>query len=141
MLAPTLTRFACLGAWLGLLALPALVRADVAPADVCTMPGQPCTNTDPNRGDVGKKGTCKPATCTRSGVGDGGTRVPVEYECNRCVANSTSRDAGTGRDAGGGGGGGGDDDGCSVGEHGVGSSLALLGVALALLAARRRRQP
>src|SRR5262245_47511001 len=101
-------------------------RADVAAPDECTMPGQPCTNTDSNRGDVGKRGICMPDTCTRSNPGpDAGGRLTREDDCFRCMETTGGENAAT-------------DDDCSVAPHGEGSSFALIALALAALAARRR---
>jgi hypothetical protein len=78
------------------LASPRPARADVAPQDACTAPGQPCMNAAP---DYHTDGTCTASTCLRTVPdGDGGVTT-MEYACNLCKAASNV-DAGS-EDAGG----------------------------------------
>src|SRR4051812_47323662 len=62
------------------LAGAAPARADIAPPDACTSPGQPCSNVM-----TLASGTCTTATCSRVVPdGDGGTTT-MSYTCMRCV--------------------------------------------------------
>jgi hypothetical protein len=76
-------------------------RADIAPRDACTAPGQPCNTAGPT---FDQPGICTATTCTRS------VPTPMTYACNLCqVASSGTGGAagGSGGADGGGGGGGG----------------------------------
>ena len=74
-----------------------LARADVAPPDACTAPGQPCQKAGPQ---YDQAGVCTTSLCTKYMPGpDGGTTM--RYNCNLCELS----DAGVGGGAGGGTGG------------------------------------
>ena len=60
-------------------------RADVAPADICTSPGQPCQNAGAITGP-GHPGTCVATTCTKSVRQPDGGFTSMTYDCNRCEA-------------------------------------------------------
>ena len=60
-------------------------RADLAPPDTCTAPGQPCMNAGPQFNGAG---TCVAMTCTKQvPAADGGT-TSLTYDCNRCTAGA-----------------------------------------------------
>jgi hypothetical protein len=115
-------------------------RADVAPPDTCTAPGQSCTNAGPQ---FNQAGTCVATTCTRQVPSPDGGTTSMTYDCNRCTAGGTGGSGGAG--AGGAGGStspSSKSSGCAVApEHGDGGSLGVpisLIAGLMLLAARRR---
>ena len=57
-------------------------RADLAPRDACTSPGQPCQVAGPN---YDQPGTCQTTTCMKSlPDGDGGRSI-TSYACNLCM--------------------------------------------------------
>jgi hypothetical protein len=112
----------------------ASARADVAPPDLCTAPGQPCMNAAPTYNGAG---TCTASTCTRSVPGDGGM-MQMSYGCNLCKAGGA--DAATD-----GGGGSKSDSGCALapgprGQLGGGLvALTFAAVAYAYLASTAAR--
>lgn len=124
-------------------------RADLAPPDMCTAPGQPCLNAPPT---YNVSGTCVATTCTRNVPTDGGM-MSMTYDCNRCKAPSDGG-GGSGGASGTGGAGGGTDaandgkgtkenSGCSIapGADRLTDGLATLALAAGFgAAARRRRQ-
>src|SRR5262249_46561263 len=78
------TRF-LYAAFVGALTLGAgAARADVAPPDMCTSPGQPCQTAGPGHNQAG---TCMPATCSRAVHTDKGFEID-RYGCNRCEMGS-----------------------------------------------------
>jgi|KBSMisStaDraftv2_1062788.scaffolds.fasta_scaffold773962_2 hypothetical protein len=130
-------------------------RADLAPPDSCTSPGQPCQNAGPQHD---ASGTCIGATCTKQVPAPDGGTMTMSYDCNRCQPGS----GGAGGDGAGGGGGsagaagggagsggtGGSSppssksSGCSVaaaGRDGAGGAGALLLIATLVLTSGRRR--
>ena len=107
-------------------------RADVAPPDSCTSPGQPCQNAG---SQYNQAGTCVATTCTKSVPGPDGGLTPMSYACNLCRlpdgGTSSTGAGGSGAQKSSSG------SGCSVaGSGGVPGALALL--ALALGRGRRR---
>ncbi|HVT09368.1 MAG TPA: hypothetical protein VHO67_18035, partial [Polyangia bacterium] len=60
-------------------------RADVAPPDLCTSPGQPCQNAGAITGP-GHPGTCVATTCTKSVRQPDGGFTSMSYQCNKCEA-------------------------------------------------------
>jgi MYXO-CTERM domain-containing protein len=146
--------FAALAALTAVLTVGATgARADVAPPDSCTAPGQPCMNAGPQ---YDRAGTCVAATCTRTVPAPDGGSMSMSYACNRCQA----ADGGTGGGAGGAGGGGAGGNGtgaggsssptpsessgwCAVAAHDDGQAVTpalLLAAGLVLGATRRRRR-
>ena len=128
-------------------------RADLAPPDSCTSPGQPCQNAGPQ---FNQPGTCVSATCTKQvPAADGGT-MSMTYDCSRCqlgtggaggggAGGSGTGGSGTGGSGAGGSGLGGPSktgsSGCAVapaGESGRTSGTAWLIATLMLVIARRR---
>lgn len=67
-----------------------MARADVAPRDACTAPGQPCQNAM-SGGSYNQPGVCTPTTCTKQLRGADGGFTPITYACNLCELT----DAGT----------------------------------------------
>ncbi|HXJ19191.1 MAG TPA: hypothetical protein VMT03_03085 [Polyangia bacterium] len=61
-------------------------RADIAPADSCTSPGQPCQNAGAVYNAPGQPGTCVASTCTKSIRSADGGLTPISYACNLCKA-------------------------------------------------------
>jgi MYXO-CTERM domain-containing protein len=160
-----LSRFLCLAA---LTFAAGVARADVAPPDLCTSPGQPCQSAGPQYNSAG---ICTMTTCTRSIANpDGGARIPMSYACNLCMAadagttgagGSSTGAAGSSAGAGGsstGAGGSsagtagstgaagstskssGGSSGCAVAGQGVGRTGAVFAFGLAGLALGRRRR-
>jgi MYXO-CTERM domain-containing protein len=114
-------------------------RADVAPPDACTAPGQTCTNAGPR---YDQAGTCVATTCTKQVPSPDGGSMSMTYDCNKCTAG------GAGGSGGGGAGGStspppAKSSGCAVAAgRGDAGSLALavaLGAIAGLLLAARRR--
>jgi MYXO-CTERM domain-containing protein len=128
-----------IGIVVGLVAFAAAARADLAPPDTCTAPGQPCQNAGPQ---YNQSGTCRAATCTKQVPAPDGGMMTMTYDCNRCEG----ADAGTGGSGGGDGGPGpkpsSGSSGCAVaggtaeGEHVPAGILLVVGLVLA--AVRRR---
>ena len=124
--------FLSVAVWLATVAVGVnQARADVAPPDLCTSPGQSCQNAG---SQYNQAGTCVATTCTKTiPSGDGGPTT-MTYDCNLCQAS----DAGTG--------GGKSSSGCAIAATGPTDAAAASGgsaVALALLgiALARRRRP
>ena len=131
---------------------PALARADIPPPNTggCSgkSAGSACTTDD------GKKGACAANTCQRRTMFPDGGFGMEDYTCMTCVASadSTSGGSSTGGSSGGqptgsssGGSassGGSSKSGCGVGPREPGDAMGAvvaLGMALAFVAARRRR--
>ena len=141
----TLSRSICLVA----LTLGAgVARADGAPPDLCTSPGQPCQNAGPQYSGAG---TCTMTTCTRSIYNpDGGARIPMSYGCNLCLAPDGGTPGAGGSAAGAGGsttGAGGStskssagSSGCVVAGPGFGLTSPAVAIGLVALSLRRRRR-
>jgi hypothetical protein len=153
----TLSRLLCLVVFT---LVAGVARADVAPPDTCTSPGQPCQNAGPQYNSAG---TCAAATCTRSIANpDGGARISMTYACNLCMASDGGTAGASGSAAGtsgsaagakgsaaganGSGAGGststgsGGSSGCSVAGQGVGATLPAFAFGLAGLALGRGRR-
>jgi MYXO-CTERM domain-containing protein len=100
-----------------------VARADVAPPDACTAPGQPCQNAGP--APYKQAGTCVAATCYRSVPNADGGRTSMSYDCSLCQAGGAG---GNGGSAAGGTGGasatGGDGGGATGGGSGTGGATA-----------------
>jgi uncharacterized protein (TIGR03382 family) len=94
-----------------------VARADVAPPDNCTAPGQPCQNAAP--APYNNPGTCAAATCTRSVPNADGGRTPMSYDCHLCQPTGAGGNGGT---AGSGGSGGSAATGGSGGSSATGGS-------------------
>jgi len=119
-------------------------RADLAPPDSCTAPGQTCTNAGPQHDQAG---TCVATTCTKQVPAPDGGTMPMTYDCNKCTAGGAG---GSGGGNGGGGAGGStspppatSSSGCTVASEpsDAGSRAATLAMSLIaglVLAARRR---
>ena len=73
-----------------------IARADVAPPDSCTTPGQPCTNAGPQ---FDQAGTCVTATCTKQVPAPTGGTMSMTYDCSHCAAGGSG--GGSGGSAGG----------------------------------------
>jgi len=104
--------------WLG------VARADVAPPDVCTSPGQPCQNGGPQ---FNQAGICVGMTCTKMVPAADGGQMSISYVCNRCQptgAGGNGGGAGTTATGGAAGGGGTAGSGGMAGSGGVGGSTA-----------------
>jgi hypothetical protein len=68
-------------------------RADIAPPDACTAPGQPCSNAGASHNQVG---SCTTTTCSRvMPLSDGGTMITT-YSCNLCQVSGAGGAAGSG---------------------------------------------
>jgi uncharacterized protein (TIGR03382 family) len=70
-----------------------VARADVAPPDTCTAPGQPCQNAGP--APYTNPGTCAAATCLRSVPNADGGRTSMSYDCTLCQPTGTGGSGGT----------------------------------------------
>ena len=116
-----LTLVLVIAAAVGTLALGAgRARADVAPPDSCTSPGQPCQNAGPQ---YDSPGSCVATTCTRQVPAPDGGMMPMTYDCNRCTANPSSGSSG-----------------CALAPTGGdGAGAAVLLIATLAFIARRRR--
>src|SRR6185437_13825556 len=122
-----------------------VARADLAPPDTCTSPGQPCQNAG---SQYDQAGTCASTTCTKSVRGPDGGLTPMTYACNVCQPSGAGGNAGASGHPGGSTGTGGaatstsgGSSGCAIAgggaDPGAGGLLALIG--LGLVIARRRR--
>ncbi|HXU64167.1 MAG TPA: MYXO-CTERM sorting domain-containing protein [Polyangia bacterium] len=70
-----------------------VARADVAPPDACTSPGQPC-QTAGARYDQG--GICMTTVCTKYMPSADGGGTTMRYDCNRCQVSDAGVTTGTG---------------------------------------------
>jgi MYXO-CTERM domain-containing protein len=137
-----------------------VARADLAPPDTCTSPGQPCQNAG---SQYDQAGTCASTTCTKSVRGPDGGLTPMTYACNVCQPSGAGGAGASGHPGGSTGTGGaagasgqtggstgtggaatstsGGSSGCAIAgggaDPGAGGLLALIG--LGLVVARRRR--
>ena len=126
-------------------------RADLAPPDSCSSPGQPCQNAG---AAYNQAGSCVATTCTKQVRSSDGGLTPMTYSCNACelsgAAGSGGAATGSGGVATGSGGSGtggtpshtsGGSSGCAVGGKAGGGDLtaviALGLVGLALISRRR----
>ena len=125
-----------------------IARADVAPPDSCTTPGQPCTNAGPQ---FDQAGTCVTATCTKQVPAPTGGTMSMTYDCNHCAAGGAAGDGAGGSGGGSGGSAGGStspptskSSGCAVASERsdagpLAPRVSLLVIAGVILAAARRR--
>jgi MYXO-CTERM domain-containing protein len=136
---------------IGLAFAAGVARADIAPPDLCTSPGQPCQNAGAViNNQPGQPGLCTATTCAKSTRNTDGGFTSTSYACNRCLPT----DAGTASSDGSGGSTGSGSAGSSGSTKSSGSSGcaiaagradhrssggALVLVALGLMAAVRRR--
>jgi hypothetical protein len=122
-------------------------RADLAPPDSCTAPGQPCMTAGPQ---FDQAGTCVAMTCTKQVPAPDGGMTTMTYDCHRCTAGGAGGANGSGGATGTGTGGSSQptskSSGCSVAaERGGGGSppgaatLSMLAIAGMVVAAARRR--
>lgn len=120
-------------------------RADVAPPDSCSSPGQPCQNAG---AAYNLAGTCVATTCTKQIRSSDGGLTPMTYSCNACQISGAAGSGGMGTAGSGGTGTGGSTShtsggsGCAVaGKVGDGDPaaavIALALVGLALISRRR----
>jgi MYXO-CTERM domain-containing protein len=77
-----------------------VARADLAPPDTCTSPGQPCQSAGPQ---YNQPGTCTASTCQRSVPSADGGRTSMSYACDLCETTGAGGSNGTGGTNGGGG--------------------------------------
>lgn len=133
-----LTLVLVIAAAVGTLALGAgRARADVAPPDSCTSPGQPCQNAGPQ---FDSAGTCVSGTCTKQVPAPDGGTMSMTYDCNRCTASGGAGGSGTGATSGSSS----PSSGCTLaptGGDGDGAAAAILLIATLVSTARRRRAP
>lgn len=133
-----LTLVLVIAAAVGALALGAgRARADVAPPDSCTSPGQPCQNAGPQFDGAG---TCVAGTCTKQVPAPDGGTMSMTYDCNRCTANGGAGGSGTGATSGSSS----QSSGCALAPTGGdknGAAPAVLLIATLAFIARRRRTP
>lgn len=71
----------------------AVARADLAPPDTCTSPGQPCQNAGAT---YNQAGSCVAATCTKQIRSSDGGLTPMSYSCNACQISGAAGTGGTG---------------------------------------------
>jgi MYXO-CTERM domain-containing protein len=121
-----------------------VARADLAPPDSCSSPGQPCQNAG---AAYNQSGTCTAATCQRSVPNADGGLTSMSYACDVCQAMGTGGGSGTGTGGSTGAAGapahtGGGSSGCAVAPgrpDGSGPGGVAVLVAIGLAAAFRRR--
>jgi hypothetical protein len=90
----TLFSVAALVASLATLAIGGgIARADIAPPDSCSSPGQPCQNAGTG---YNLAGTCVATTCTKQVRSSDGGLTPMSYSCNACQASGAAGGSGTG---------------------------------------------
>src|SRR5213078_4026285 len=106
-----------------LLGVAGVARADIAPGDVCSAPGQPCHTAGPA---FDQPGACVMTTCTRSVPGPDGGVTTMEYACSRCLPEGMG---GAGGSAGAGGGGKGGSGGGMGGAGGTAGQAGAAGAA------------
>ena len=74
------------------LVIGGVARADLAPPDTCSSPGQPCQNAGPA---YNQAGSCVAATCTKQIRSSDGGLTPVSYSCNACQVSGAAGTGGT----------------------------------------------
>jgi len=128
-----------------------LARADIAPPDSCSSPGQPCQNAGAG---YDQAGACVATTCTKQVRSSDGGLTPMTYSCNVCQLSGAGGSSGTenggssGTGTGGGVGTGGapshsssGSSGCAIaGNAGGGDAAAVIALGLIGLALRSRRR-
>ena len=92
-----------------------VARADIAPPDSCSSPGQPCQNAGTG---YNQAGSCVATTCTKQVRSSDGGLTPMTYSCDVCQASGASGSGGTGT----GGSGPGGSSGTGTGGSGPGGS-------------------
>jgi len=111
---------------IGLAFAAGVARADIAPPDLCTSPGQPCQNAGAViNNQPGQPGLCTATTCAKSTRNTDGGFTSTSYACNRCLpedAGTASSDGGSAGSAGASGAGGSPGSGGSTGSGSAGSS-------------------
>ena len=70
-----------------------VARADIAPPDSCSSPGQPCQNAGTG---YNQAGTCVATTCTKQVRSSDGGLTPMTYSCNACQPSGAGGSSGTG---------------------------------------------
>ena len=70
-----------------------IARADIAPPDSCSSPGQPCQNAGTG---YNQAGTCVATTCTKQVRSSDGGLTPMTYSCNACQPSGAAGGGGTG---------------------------------------------
>jgi MYXO-CTERM domain-containing protein len=68
-------------------------RADIAPPDACTSPGQPCQTAGPG---YDQAGVCVTALCTKYIPAADGGGTTMRYNCNLCQVSDAGVSTGTG---------------------------------------------
>ena len=68
-------------------------RADIAPSDSCSSPGQPCQNAGAG---YNQAGSCVATTCTKQVRSSDGGLTPMTYSCNACQVSGAAGGSGTG---------------------------------------------
>jgi MYXO-CTERM domain-containing protein len=126
-----------------------VARADVAPPDSCTSPGQPCQAAGPQ---YNQAGICTTTVCTKYLPSPDGGGTTMRYDCNRCEVSDAGAGSGGTTASGGASGGaqgtggfpsccGSARSGCAVAaSHPDGGQLGLallIGVGLAVMVRRR----
>jgi MYXO-CTERM domain-containing protein len=96
-----------------------IARADVAPPDACTSPGQPCQTAGVQ---YNQPGTCTATTCTRSVRNADGGFTPISYACDLCQASGAGGATGSTGAAGNGGTAGTSGNGGTAGTTGTGKA-------------------
>jgi uncharacterized protein (TIGR03382 family) len=92
-----------------------VARADIAPPDSCSSPGQPCQNAGTG---YNQAGSCVATTCTKQVRSSDGGLTPMTYSCDVCQASGAAGSGGTGT----GGSGPGGSSGTGTGGSGPGGS-------------------
>jgi uncharacterized protein (TIGR03382 family) len=70
-----------------------VARADIAPPDSCSSPGQPCQNAGTG---YNQAGSCVATTCTKQVRSSDGGLTPMTYSCDVCQASGAAGSGGTG---------------------------------------------
>jgi MYXO-CTERM domain-containing protein len=115
-----------------------VARADIAPPDSCSSPGQPCQNAGSAYNEAG---SCVATTCTKQvRTADGGLS-PMTYSCNLCQIPGSGGSGGTGTGGSTSHSSGGSSSGCAVaGKRGGGDATAVVALGLVGLALVSRRR-
>ena len=73
-------------------------RADLAPPDSCSSPGQPCQNAG---AAYNQAGSCVATTCTKQVRSSDGGLTPMTYSCNACELSGATGSGGAATGSGG----------------------------------------
>ncbi|HTB60400.1 MAG TPA: hypothetical protein VLC06_21170 [Polyangia bacterium] len=122
-----------------------VARADLAPPDSCSSPGQPCQNAGAG---YDQAGTCVATTCTKQVRSSDGGLTSMTYSCDACQISGAGGGSGTGTGGSGSVGTGGapthsssGSSGCAIaGNAGGGDAAALIALGLIGLALGSRRR-